>query len=390
MTDIKITVLIPVYNMKSVISRAIESVLLQSYHNIELVVLDGGSEDGTLDVLKKYKDDIDVFVSQKDKGPSFAMASNLEKITGDYVTMLGADDWYCDENAIAEAVVTIENTGTDVAFGDCNFVYSEGNVIRKKVQLRGLDNLYYYNSLFTISSFVRSDLLSWYYGEYWSKYCDRVNISTDHFLWLLLYHNGYKFAYINSDNAITNFSTMGRSNTNIYKGCIEGELILREVLRNDNELLDIYLEKYGKYFAARTLALYIKVLGPSRFASCVKTHIQNKKYAIFGVGDMGRTLFEVLSVCGMTPVYLIDNNPDLDSTQYMGVEVISPEKLKNKIDLTVVIAAFGNELAIREQLSNLSMDSSMEIVDYVDIALDIQKILGTDILNMAFGDGTID
>ena len=89
MTSPKISIITIVYNNVRDIEHTILSVLNQTYDNIEYIIIDGASTDGTLDVINKYRGSIDVIVSEKDKGIYDAMNKGLSKATGDYVLFLG-------------------------------------------------------------------------------------------------------------------------------------------------------------------------------------------------------------------------------------------------------------------------------------------------------------
>ena len=92
MTTDKISVIIPTFNCRSVLSKAIESVILQDYKNIELIIIDGGSTDGTIDLLKKYHTYIHYWVSESDRGIYDAMNKGVAAATGRWFFFLGADD----------------------------------------------------------------------------------------------------------------------------------------------------------------------------------------------------------------------------------------------------------------------------------------------------------
>ncbi|MGB9150206.1 MAG: glycosyltransferase family 2 protein [Burkholderiales bacterium] len=87
-----ISIITVVLNGKKDIEKAIQSVAAQSYHNVELIIVDGGSTDGTLEILSKYNDKIDFWMSGKDGGIYDAMNKALQFSTGDWVLYLGADD----------------------------------------------------------------------------------------------------------------------------------------------------------------------------------------------------------------------------------------------------------------------------------------------------------
>jgi glycosyltransferase involved in cell wall biosynthesis len=89
-----VSVVTTVYNRQSVLEKAICSVLTQSYDNIEYIVVDGGSSDGTMEVVRKYDDVIDYIVSEPDGGLYEGMNKGLELAQGDFVIILNSDDWY--------------------------------------------------------------------------------------------------------------------------------------------------------------------------------------------------------------------------------------------------------------------------------------------------------
>ena len=88
----KISIVTVCYNSKSHLEEAIKSVIGQSYPNKEYIVIDGGSTDGTLDIINKYRDKIDYFVSEKDNGISDAFNKGIKVATGDIIGICNADD----------------------------------------------------------------------------------------------------------------------------------------------------------------------------------------------------------------------------------------------------------------------------------------------------------
>lgn len=90
----RISIIIPVLNQERYISQAIESVLGQDYSETELIIIDGGSHDGTVRIIKRYEKYIGWWVSEKDIGQSDAINKGLKVATGDIVNWLNADDYY--------------------------------------------------------------------------------------------------------------------------------------------------------------------------------------------------------------------------------------------------------------------------------------------------------
>ncbi|OGM06056.1 MAG: hypothetical protein A2008_12250 [Candidatus Wallbacteria bacterium GWC2_49_35] len=118
--DMLASVITITYNGAAHIEHTIKSVLAQSYKNIEYIVVDGGSTDGTLDIIKKYEDRIDYWVSEKDRGISDAMNKGVELATGAIVGMIHADDWY-EPDAVENAVKTFAETGAGVVCADLRY-----------------------------------------------------------------------------------------------------------------------------------------------------------------------------------------------------------------------------------------------------------------------------
>lgn len=119
MSDVKISVVTVVLNAVASIDRCIASVLNQTCGNIEYVVIDGGSTDGTLSVLDKYRDRIDHLVSEPDRGLYDAMNKGIRAVTGDYIYFLNSDDFFCDEKVVADIATAIRQDPTiDLVYGD--------------------------------------------------------------------------------------------------------------------------------------------------------------------------------------------------------------------------------------------------------------------------------
>ena len=112
-----VTVFTIVKNRKETLSRTIMSVLNQSYSNIEYIVIDGASTDGTLEVIKQFDDKIDLWISEPDSGTSDAGNKAISIAKGEFIFWLSSDDWI-DRNFIEEAVCAFLRSGADFVFGN--------------------------------------------------------------------------------------------------------------------------------------------------------------------------------------------------------------------------------------------------------------------------------
>ena len=122
MSDPVISVITVVYNAADTIADTLGSVASQTYSNIEYIVVDGGSSDGTLAVIEKYRDVITHFVSEPDAGIYDAMNKGIGLATGDVVGFLNADDIFADAGVLGRVALAMQNTSVQACFGDVVFV----------------------------------------------------------------------------------------------------------------------------------------------------------------------------------------------------------------------------------------------------------------------------
>lgn len=125
-----ISVVTVVYNGEAHLEQTILSVLEQEYDNVEYIIIDGGSTDGTLGIIKKYEEAIDYWVSEPDGGIYDAMNKGISLSTGEYIAFLNADDWYLTDSLKLVAVTALEKS-FDYIFGDMD-MYDENGFVKKR------------------------------------------------------------------------------------------------------------------------------------------------------------------------------------------------------------------------------------------------------------------
>lgn len=123
----KVSIITVVYNGVKTLEETINSVLKQTYPNIEYIIIDGGSSDKSIDIIKSYAEHITHWVSEKDNGIYDAMNKGIKASTGDLIGIINSDDWY-EPNAVENVVKAYAaNPGIDVFHGLLRFVDSQGN-----------------------------------------------------------------------------------------------------------------------------------------------------------------------------------------------------------------------------------------------------------------------
>ena len=119
----KLSIITVVFNNELTITDAIQSVLGQTYKNIEYIVIDGNSTDGTLARIAPYRGDIHHFVSEKDKGIYDAMNKGLALATGEVIGILNSDDVYAADDVLESVMQLFQHDGTlDMVYGDLVYV----------------------------------------------------------------------------------------------------------------------------------------------------------------------------------------------------------------------------------------------------------------------------
>lgn len=118
----KISVITAVYNNCDNICDALDSILSQSDTDIELVVIDGASDDGTVDVLRNYAEHIDVLVSERDSGIYDALNKGISHASGDVIGFLHSDDLFADKHVLARITKAFSDPEVDAVYGDLVYV----------------------------------------------------------------------------------------------------------------------------------------------------------------------------------------------------------------------------------------------------------------------------
>jgi len=119
---VKISVITAVYNAKDTLADALDSILAQQYPDVELIVIDGASNDGTLDVLENYRDRIGILISEPDHGIYDALNKGIRHATGDVIGFLHADDLFADESVLLEVAAAFSEGHVDAVYGDLEYV----------------------------------------------------------------------------------------------------------------------------------------------------------------------------------------------------------------------------------------------------------------------------
>jgi glycosyltransferase involved in cell wall biosynthesis len=185
-----VSIITVVFNGEKYLEETIKSVLNQTYDNIEYIIIDGGSTDSTLDIIRKYEDKIDYWVSEKDKGIYDAMNKGISLCLGSIIGIINADDWYTKDSV---KIIVEQNklySNVDIFFGDMILINEETK--QNKLLIGSLNGL---NKDMTVNHptcFVQKAL----YKEI--LFDTSYKICADYDLILYFFSKNKKFCYVNT------------------------------------------------------------------------------------------------------------------------------------------------------------------------------------------------
>lgn len=239
----KVSIITVVLNNVEYIEACIQSVLNQDYKNIEYIVIDGGSTDGTIDIIKKYKDKINAWISEPDDGIYGALNKGIGMTSGDIIGILHSDDLYMDVHVISNVVREFCKNNVDSVYAD--LVYVERNNLNKVVR-------YYDSSVFQVSKFaygwmpahptcfIKNNIYK-KYGLYKTDYI----IAADYEL-LVRFYARHKVSYSYLPKVIVKMRNGGLSTSNFKSNFILNSEIVCAC--RDNGIETNIFKVYSKYF----------------------------------------------------------------------------------------------------------------------------------------------
>lgn len=124
----KVSIIVPVYNAESSIKKCIDSILCQTYSNIELLLINDGSVDKSKDIISSYNDDRIIFINKKNEGVSKTRNFGIKKSTGDYIMFIDNDD-FIDNNYVENYLNKIIESNSDIVIGGYRRINSKNKIL---------------------------------------------------------------------------------------------------------------------------------------------------------------------------------------------------------------------------------------------------------------------
>lgn len=261
-TGPRVSIVTVVWNGAATLERTIRSVEAQTYGNIEYIIVDGGSTDGTLDIIRRHEARITKWISEKDKGIYDAMNKGIALCTGEWIGLINADDWY-EPDAVARIVAAAQaDPKANIVHGDILIHYANGHAKRKHARCSGFLLKYWEMVLNHPSFFVRR---SYYQGR---PYDPALRVSGDHQWTLKAWtEDSRQFHYL--PEVLANFSAGGASMTNP----------LKKVLREGRKVGEAMGFSWAEQLVGSVVktALYVPQWAKLRFNQFVAPLAQRRK-----------------------------------------------------------------------------------------------------------------
>lgn len=342
--NMKVTIITPCLNSVKTISQTIESVLHQTYDDIEYIIIDGCSTDGTCEVIERYIDRLAFYSSEPDEGIYYAMNKGLKHATGEIVGIINSDDWYEKD--------TVENVVEAFKKYDCQMVHGRLGVLEgNKYSInedRKLEDLYMGMTISHPTVFLKRSV----YLEY-GYFDEKYKSASDYELMLRLYSKGIKIEYIPS--VLAYFRKGGYSQK--YEKLTMDESFdiskhyIAESTKPDKECM---LEKlYDNHWEYEKRYRIKKIINVS--ANMIGKEIESEfpeKIAIFGAGASGEVCYDLLNEISVDFEVWIDNNVLKQGNVLRGKPVIS---LKEAIgdSYYIIVASKDFEAEMLNQIKSM-------------------------------------
>jgi glycosyltransferase involved in cell wall biosynthesis len=259
-----VTILTIVYNGEKYIENTIKSVINQTYQNIEYIIIDGGSTDNTIHIINKYRNGIDLIISETDNGISDAFNKGLRHANGEIIGIINADDWY-DKDAVEKVVRQIKDV--DIVYGDLRLWKNNKIDFVIKADHKHLEQEMTINHP---TVFVRKKC----YDQF-GFFNEAYKCAMDYDILLRFKMNNCLFAYI--PEVLANMRWGGLSDKRWIQGCRETLIIKNNYLPHKKLLNHLYFYKHLAGIALPRLLIKLHInflvkIYRSRFAKLKKIY----------------------------------------------------------------------------------------------------------------------
>jgi glycosyltransferase involved in cell wall biosynthesis len=238
--DSSVTVVTVTYNAEDLLEKTINSVLSQTYENVEYIIIDGGSTDGTVDILKQYDGRIGYWASEPDEGIYHAMNKAIERASGEFINFMNAGDTFADDETV-QYVMEHKTEQAELIYGDY-IRLDPYRSCKAQDQSRWYSAVpFCHQTLFTKTQLIKEEMFD-----------TRYSIAADHDFVIKMYEQKRDFQYLERNLAI--YEGGGISQQEPLIACVESLYILLHSSASEDEVYESWWYKLLKKNMAKDAA----------------------------------------------------------------------------------------------------------------------------------------
>lgn len=359
----KVSVITVVLNGVGKIEDTLKSVMEQSQDDVEYIIIDGGSTDGTVDIIRRYENALSYWLSEPDLGIYDAMNKGLDHVTGDIVVFLNAGDRFHDNDVLSRIYKRFnEEPGTDILI--CKEII-EGKVCKTYLD-RNNESIYFGAFFPHQATFSKTKL----YREY-GVFSEEYRICADYDWVLGAYYRGYSLRWC--DDVVSIYDSSGVSSS--YESIAEQYLISSKYLKlsgNENLLQDSkqhYLEVFERSFFRDLIR---RNENNDLIRECLSEIIYSSSVDIWGAGYVGRLLNGFLSSNGVRVDHILDSDPTKHGAEYDGIRVCGFDKTKYNF---IIISTTDYEREVAAALKDAGLCENKDYLTFTGISALVTRFL---------------
>lgn len=331
----KISVITVCYNSAKTIEQTILSIKKQTHKDVEHIIIDGGSTDGTQETVCRYLDDTVCFISEPDNGIYDAMNKGLLRASGEIISILNSDDWY-EVDTLEKVNEYFENGNFDILVGNINQVIGE-RVFGFRIKFDCIDEIHLRMIFPHPGMFVKREVYE-KVGIFNLKY----PISADYEWTLRAYNAGVDFYCV--PDVFANFRMSGVSTTHAYQARIENkEIALRNMGRQESTELAEKIKKYYDEAIEQNKCNYVYQMVWKEEIEYIKSLLDmDSEYYIWGTGLYGEMCYELFSILGIKIAGFMDNY--VQQSEIHNCTVSQPHKLRKSEKICIATPKYEQEI----------------------------------------------
>lgn len=356
------SVITATFNSEQYLEQTILSVLNQTYANIEYIIIDGGSTDGTLDIINKYRHRIAAVVSEPDAGIYDAFNKGVRLASGDAISFLNSDDYFQDPSVLEQvaAVFYVQNE-LKVIYGNVLMLDEKSGYERLLGKPLTYEDFRYGAACPHPGMFVRKELFA-AHGSFDLSY----QIASDQEFAMYCFKHYERYAQ--HFNHIVAVFRMGGISTNPLRQKQTRSETQRLIIQYFGQLPESVVKEkdtdINAYYKVWLDYLLLKKQGISRDLKSEGIH----RVAIFGTMKTGLYLLEDLRLEHFEVVCFLDNNPNMQGKVIAGIPVYSPDMLVDGctilVDAILVSVETSKDIEVFEQLQGLYKQQNIAILSW--------------------------